>query len=181
MSLFPVLIFFSHALLHISQASQCSELNLTPLNTNNDENYFIQTERIKSSNIIKVSLILKQIVNDTSWFIMGASDTSKLIGSWEPFSSADGQVIDCSTSTEKAVTNQNSSRLQFSFYWMAPPSFSNTVIFVATIFDGSTGCDQSSLRYIQSTPTEIEQIQGRDRYQDVSQSKLFNSNHFIIE
>ena len=121
---------------------------------------------------------MKQIVSDTSWFIMGASDSLKLIGSWEPFTSADGQVIDCSSSSEQAVTNQNSNlensnRLQFSFYWMAPPLFNNIVIFVATIFDNNTENDKSSLRYIQSTPIQIQQIQGRERYQDVSPSKLF--------
>jgi hypothetical protein len=177
MYLFPVLIFLSQGLLHVSKASQCSELNLTPLNTINDENYLIQTEQLSVSSIIKVTLTMKQIVSDTSWFIMGASNTLQLIGSWEPFTSADGQVIDCSVASEQAVTNQNSnldnfSRLQFSFYWMAPPLYNNIVIFVATVFDNNTENEKSSLRYIQSTPVQIQQIQGRQTYQDVSPSKL---------
>ncbi len=137
---FPILVFLVHGFFHLSEASQCSELKLTSLNSNTDDNYSILTEKLRTSNVIKVSLIIEEIVNDTSWFVMGASDSSKLIGSWEPLTSADGQVIDCSSSSEQAVTNQNSisktpNRFQFTFYWMAPPSFNNTVVFVATIFE----------------------------------------------
>jgi hypothetical protein len=181
-----VLIFLSQVLLHVSKASECSKLNLTPSNTINDDNYLIQTEKIKSSNIFKVLLIMKQIVRNTSWFMMGASDSSKLIGSWHPFTSIDGQVIECSLPSEQVVTNQNSrlensNQFQFSFYWMAPPLFSNTVIFVATIFDSNSENDQSSLKYIQSIPIQIEQIQGRERYQDVSPSMLFYSKDIFIK
>ncbi len=186
MFVFPVLIFLSQVLLHVSKASECSKLNLTPSNTINDDNYLIQTEKIKSSNIFKVLLIMKQIVRNTSWFMMGASDSSKLIGSWHPFTSIDGQVIECSLPSEQVVTNQNSrlensNQFQFSFYWMAPPLFSNTVIFVATIFDSNSENDQSSLKYIQSIPIQIEQIQGRERYQDVSPSMLFYSKDIFIK
>jgi hypothetical protein len=122
------------------------------------------------------------MISDTSWFIMGASDSSELIGSWQPFTSADGQVIDCLSSSEQAVTNQNSilenpNQLEFTFYWMAPPSFNDTVIFVATIFQQNTTNDNSSLQYIQSTPIQIEQNQGRERYQDVNPSIFF---HFFL-
>jgi hypothetical protein len=168
MFLVSVLIFLVYGFLHISEASQCSELQLTSLNTNNDDNYSILTEQLNTSNIIKVSLTIKQIVSDTSWFIMGASDSSNLIGSWVPFTPADGQVIDCSSALEQAVTNENLNRLQFTFYWMAPPSFNSTVIFVATIFDQDT----TSLRYIQSIPIQIEQSQGRKQYQDVNPGKF---------
>ena len=164
MYLFPVLIFLSQGLLHVSKASNCSELNLTPLNTINDENYLIQSEQLNSSNIFKVTFTMKQSVSDTSWFIMGASNTLQLIGSWEPFTSADGQVIDCSVATEQAVTNQNSnldnfSRLQFSFYWTPPPLYNNMVIFVATIFGSNTENGNSSPKYIQSTPVQIQQLE----------------------
>ena len=186
MSLFPVLVLLVHAILHSSEASQCSELNLTPLNTNTDDNYSIVIEKLKSSKVIKVSLINKQSVSDTSWFLMGASDSSKLIGAWEPFTPIDGKVIDCSSSLEQAVTNQNSinenpTKSQFTFYWMAPPSSNtNTVIFVATIFYKNPTNDQSTLRYIQSIPIEIQQTQARERYQDISPSKLINFNYFFI-
>jgi hypothetical protein len=97
----------------------------------------------------------------------------KLIGSWEPFTSADGQVIDCSSSSEQAVTNQNSiSKTSNTFYWMAPPSFNNTVVFVATIFEQDATNEKSSVRYIQSIPIQMTQIQGRERYQDVNPSKF---------
>jgi hypothetical protein len=137
---------------------------------------------LKSPNVIKVSLTIKEIVSDTSWFIMGASDSLKLIGSWQPFTSADGQVIDCSSSSEQVVTNQNlisenPNRLEFTFYWMAPPSFIDTVIFVATIFQQDTTNDESSIQYIQSIPIQIGQIQGRERYQDVNPSIFF---HFFF-
>jgi hypothetical protein len=183
MSFFPILIFLVHGILHISEASQCSQLNLTPSNTNNDDNnYSILTKKLKSPNVIKVSLTIKEIVSDTSWFIMGASDSLKLIGSWQPFTSADGQVIDCSSSSEQVVTNQNlisenPNRLEFTFYWMAPPSFIDTVIFVATIFQQDTTNDESSIQYIQSIPIQIGQIQGRERYQDVNPSIFF---HFFF-
>ncbi|CAF4549618.1 unnamed protein product [Rotaria sp. Silwood1] len=164
-----------HICLHVSEAFQCSELNLTPLITNGDDNYSILTNKLKSSNIIKVSLIVKETVSSTTWFLMGASDYSKLIGSWQPFTSADGQVIDCSLFSEQAVTNQkslleDSNRLEFTFYWMAPPSFDGTVIFVATIFNNNITNDTSSLRHIQSASIEIEQTQRRDRYQDVNRT-----------
>ncbi|CAF3707629.1 unnamed protein product [Rotaria sordida] len=167
--------FAVHILLHVSEASQCSKLNLTPLNTNSDDNYSILTERFQSSNIIKVLLIVQQPVSSTSWFLMGASDYSELIGSWQPITSADGEVIECSVFSEQAVTNKKSSlenpnRSEFTFYWMAPPSFSSIVIFVATIFDNSTTNDNNSLRYIQSTPIEIKQTQGPDRYRDVDRT-----------
>ncbi|CAF4535527.1 unnamed protein product [Rotaria sp. Silwood1] len=164
-----------HICLHVSEAFQCSELNLTPLITNGDDNYLILTDKLKSSNIIKISLKVKETVSSTTWFLMGASDYSKLIGSWQPFTSADGQVIDCSLFSEQAVTNQkslleDSNRLEFTFYWMAPPSFDGTVIFVATIFNNNITNDTSSLRHIQSASIEIEQTQRRDRYQDVNRT-----------
>jgi len=186
MSLFPVLVFLVHTFLHISEASQCSELHLTPLNTDNDENYSILIEKLQSSNVMKISLINKQTVSDTSWFVMGASDSSKLIGSWEPFTPIDGQVIDCLTSSEQAVTNQNSinenpTKSQFTFYWMAPPSLkTNTITFVATIFYNNPTNDKSTVGYIQSIPVQLQQTQGRDRYQDVSPSKLIYFNYFFI-
>ena len=174
---FLVLVVLVHSL----TASPCSQLDLTTSNTNNfDENYSIVTETLKSSNVLKISLRIKQIMNENSWFVMGASDSSNLIGSWEPFTPADGQVIECSSSSEQAVTNQDSvsenpNRLEFTFYWMAPPSFNSMVTFIATIIEQDTSNDKSLVRYIQSTPTQIVQKQGRDRYQDVSQCKFFDS------
>jgi len=177
MFVFSILVLLVHHSIHISKASQCSQLDLTPSNTNNtDDNYSISIETLKSSNVLKISLIIKQIVSDNSWFVMGASDSSQLIGSWEPFTPADGQVIDCSSSpSEQAVMNQNPNQLEFNFYWMAPPLFNNIVTFVATIFE-----QDSSLRYIQSIPTRITPKQGRDRYQDVSPCKFFYFNYFFI-
>jgi len=177
MSLFPILVFLVHGFLHSSDASLCSELKRTSLNTTNDDNYSILIEKLKSSNVVKVSLTIKQSVSDTSWFVMGASDSSKLIGSWEPFTPADGQVIECSSSSGQAVTSENSTsenpnRLQFTFYWMAPPSFNDTVIFVATIFERDTINETSSLEYIQSIPIQIKQKQGRERYQDVNPGRF---------
>lgn len=176
MFLFPVLILVVHGFLHISEAAQCSQLNLPSLDINDNENYLISTEKLRTSNIIKVTLTIKQIVNDTSWFIMGASDTLNIIGTWQPFTSADGEVIDCSSSSEQAVTNQNSAsenlnRLQFTFYWMPPSTFNDSIIFVATIFEQDTTNDQSFTRHIQSESIQIQQDQERNRYNDVSPSK----------
>ncbi|CAM4752695.1 unnamed protein product [Rotaria magnacalcarata] len=158
---------------HISEASLCSELRLTITNTISNDYYSILTEQTKSSNLIKVSLTAKQFVGSTSWFIMGASNSSSLIGSWQPFTAADGQIIDCSLFSEQAVTNQNSlidngNRSQFTFYWMPPSSFKNTVTFVATIFENYTINDKPSIQYIQSISTDIEQTNERQRYQDVN-------------
>ncbi|CAF0850468.1 unnamed protein product [Adineta steineri] len=174
MFLVPVIIFLIHLLIYNSNASQCSDLNLTPLNTNNDENYSIEIEKLTSSKIIKVNLIKKVSLTDTSWFLMGARDSSQLIGTWQPFTPMDGQVIDCSTATTtgQAVTNQNSimensNQLQFTFYWMPPPSFNNRLTFVATIYYNNPTNNQITVRYTQSIEIEIEQTQERDRYHDV--------------
>lgn len=179
MTLFSLLIFLLYASLRKSDAFQCSYLHLTSTNTNNDNNYAIVTERLTSPNIIKVSLIVKQVDNSKLWFIMGASDFSKLIGTWQPFSTGDGQIIDCSSYLGQAVTNENSfsedsNQLEYIFYWMSPPSFSGTVIFVATITENYTTNDKSSIQYIQSIPIEIEQAQGRQRYYDVNPGNSFD-------
>jgi hypothetical protein len=186
MSSFVLLALLVQVLVfNISEASLCSELDLTSSNPINDDFYSIVTEQLKSPNIIKISLVVKQDISDTSWFLMGATDSFKLIGSWQPFTSVDGQLIDCSLSPEdqeeQAVSNENSmsenpNRSLFTFYWMAPPSFSKIVTFVATISNSNTTDGNSSSRSIQSIPMQIEQTQGRERYQDVNISKLFYDN-----
>ena len=179
MSYFSMILLLISALLHISMASQCSDLNLKRSTTNNDDNYLILIEKLKSSNIIKVSLMIKQLTKNSLWFLMGASDSSKLTGSWIPFTSADGQVIDCSLPLEQAVTNQYSSleypnRRQFTFYWMAPPlSMNSSIFFVATIFDHKITNNKSSLRYIQSEPIEIRLTDDVERYQEVARSEYY--------
>ncbi|UJR32550.1 hypothetical protein I4U23_020012 [Adineta vaga] len=157
-----------NVLICISNASPCSDLDLSTSNKNIDENYSIHIETFRSSNIIKVILIRKQILSDTSWFLMGASNTSKLIGLWQPFTPLDGQVTDCSTNLEQAVTNkdsfmQSTNQLRYTFYWMHSNSLNQSIIFVATIFYSN---EKSTIRYIQSLPIEIEHKQGRERYQD---------------
>ena len=51
-------------------------------------------------------------------------------------------------------------------------STSNSVIFVATIFDNNTMKDTSSSRHIQSEMIAIEPTRGSQRYHDVPQSKI---------
>ncbi|UJR30132.1 hypothetical protein I4U23_017673 [Adineta vaga] len=161
-----VIIILIHICLHRSEASPCSELDLSTSNKNTDENYSIQTEKLPSTNILKVSLIKKSIISDTSWFLMGASDSLKLVGSWQPFTPMDGQVIDCSSSSSQIVTNENSlvrnsDQLQYAFYWIPPISLNEPIVFVATIFYRN---EKTTMTHIQSLPIEINQ----NRYQDVS-------------
>lgn len=177
MSLVLTLVLLVQGFVHLSAFSQCSHLILTPSTTSlTDENYSIVIEKLPTSNLIKVSVNIKTITNDGSWFIMGASDSSKLIGSWQPLTAADGQVLDCSsslsTTLEQAVSNENtilesSNRLEFIFYWMAPQSFNQSVTFVATILNNN----ETSLRYIQSQPIQIELNEESNRFRDVSTCK----------
>ena len=191
--MFPrvLLVCLAQALLvQLARSSQCSDLNLTPGSTNDDGNYFIRTEKMQSSNLVYVSLTVKETAPKASWFLMGASDSTSLIGSWQPFASTDGEVIDCSSSShaleddtaqrsmDQAVSNKNSidrsaTQSIFTFYWMAPPAFNRSVTFVATIFVQTSANELPSLQYIQSIPLAIESSPGRQRYLDVNRSKLF--------
>lgn len=178
MLVFSIVVLLISAWTCTSSNSQCSDLNLIPSKSkSNDENYSIETEIFNSSYVIKISLTMKQRISDTSWFIMGATNSSQLIGSWEPLSSADGQVIDCSSSSAaQAVMNpnsilENSNRLRFYFYWMAPSTFNNTVVFVATIYEGNRTNSALFSRSIQSDLIQIEPKYGRDRVRDVDPGK----------
>lgn len=154
MLVFSIVVLFISQLIPALLHSSCSQLNLNPKKANNvnDDNYLIDDE-ILSSSIVKVSLRMKKRVNDLSGFIMGGSFSSKLTGLWEPLSSSHGQLIQCSSS-EQAVSNptlivENVNRSRFDFYWIAPPSFSDSVVFVATIYEGNR------TRFLQSYPIEI--------------------------
>ena len=94
----------------LGQTSDCSQLNLASPYIVSDDSYAIITNNLPSSTVIQVSLMRKQPGQDTSWFVMGASDSQELIGSWQPFTSDDGEMIDCSTSPfgEQIVTNKDS-------------------------------------------------------------------------
>ena len=181
------MLVFSIVVLLISQLtlttgdSPCSELNLIPSSNSKstDENYSIEIEIFNSSYVLKVSLIMKQRLSDTSWFIMGASNSLKLIGSWEPVRSVDGQSIRCSSLSEQAVTNPSSifvnlNQLTFAFYWMAPPSFNNTVVFVATIYERNRTTNSFSSRSIQSNTIQIIPKYGRERVRDVNPGRTFS-------
>lgn len=173
MLVFTIVVLFISIWTCTSNNSQCSDLNLIPSNNkSNDDNYSIETEIFNSSYVIKVSLIIKQRISDTSWFIMGATNSSQLIGLWEPLSSADGQVVDCSSSSAQAVMNpnsilENSNRLRFEFYWMAPSTFNKTVVFVATIYENNRTNSGLFSRAIQSDLIQIEPKYGRNRVRDV--------------
>ena len=194
--MFPrvLLVCLAHTLLfQLARSSQCSDLNLTPGSINDDDRYSIRAEKMQSSNLVYVSLTVKQTANVASWFLMGASDSTNLIGSWQPFASTDGQVIDCSPSSDvlgdgtdqqsmdQAVSNKNSinkpiNQSIFTFYWMAPPAFNRSVTFVATIFVQASANALPSLQYTQSIPLAIETSPGRQRYLDVNRSKLFSTS-----
>ena len=177
MLVFSIVVLLISAWTCTSSTSQCSDLNLIPLKSkSNDENYSIETEIFNSSYVIKISLTMKQRISDTSWFIMGATNSSQLIGLWEPVSSADGQVIDCSSSSAQAVMNpnsilENSNRLRFNFYWMAPSTFNNTVVFIATIYEGNRTNSGLFSRSIQSDLVQIEPKYGQVRVRDVDPGK----------
>lgn len=174
MLVFPIVILLIFQLNLTTGDSPCSALDLISSNTNsNDENYSIETEIFNTSYVLKVTLTMKQRISDTSWFIMGANYSSKLIGSWEPLSSADGQSIRCSSSSEQAVTNpssifENLNRLTFAFYWMAPPTFNNSVIFIATISERNRTTNSFSSRSIRSNVIQILPKYGRERIRDVN-------------
>ncbi|CAF1192688.1 unnamed protein product [Adineta ricciae] len=159
--------FLVHIVIHFSNATPCSDLDLSGSNKNTDGNYTIQFERTRSSNIIKVKLERKQTPSNISWFLMGASDSTRLLGLWHPFTPTDGQVIHCSTSLEQAVTNEDSFMLstnqsEYTFFWMHSNSLNKSIIFIATIFYSN---DRTTMGHIQSSSIEMEQKQERERYQ----------------
>ena len=156
-----------HIVIHFSNATPCSDLDLSGSNKNTDENYTIEFEKTPPSNIIKVKLVRKRTPSSISWFRMGASDSTRLLGLWHPFTPTDGQVIHCSTSLEQVVTNEDSFMLstnqsEYTFFWMHTNSLNKSIIFIATIFYSN---DRATMTYIQSPPIEMEQKQGRERYQ----------------
>ena len=169
----------------LGQPLDCSELNLTSQYTSSDESYAIISNTLPSSTVIQVSLMRKQPGSDTSWFVMGASDSKELIGSWQPFTSADGEVIDCSTSSfgaqlEQIVTNKDSrvttaDRSVFTFYWMPPEGSNATVTFLARISRENTAD-----RFIESLPVALTPARGRRRLRDVPQSECRRFSSFIL-
>ena len=171
-SLIVSIIFVETILFRTGELTPCSELELTQIYTNSDPIYSIVTEPIRSSDLIQVKLLIKQSIPDTSWFVMGASDTKKFVGSWQPLTSTDGQVVDCSLSAdaerEEIVSNSNLMKSSSIFYWMPSQNSNGVVIFRAKISvkDISTGL--SSLRYIESFPINIDLSQEPQRYQDVN-------------
>ncbi|CAF1111478.1 unnamed protein product, partial [Adineta ricciae] len=166
MSSFLAIIVLFHIFSRTSAASLCSDLDLSTSTKNTDENYSIQLEKLPSSTVIKVSLTQTTTISDTSWFLMGASDSLELVGTWQPLTPMDGQVINCLSPSAQAVTNENSlvkssDRLQNAFYWTPPASANKSIIFVATIFYPN---QKVTMKYVQSLPIEI----GQNRYRDVS-------------
>ena len=160
----------------LGQPSDCSQLNLSSPYIVSDDSYAIITNNLPSSTVIQVSLTRKKPGQDASWFVMGASDSTELIGSWQPFTSDDGEMVDCSTSSsgeqlEQIVTNKDSrlttaNRTVFTFYWMPSPTFNGTVTFLARIL-----LENTTDRFIQSLPMDLRGAGGRQRLQDVPASE----------
>jgi hypothetical protein len=165
--------------LRVRAMSPCSILKLSSFDAKIDHNYSIVANKVRSSNVVQVSLSVERTMNDTSWFIMGGRHESDLLGTWQPFTSIDGHIVECSSLAEQIVSNRMSSadkidQSVFTFLWMAPPQFVGSVTFVAAFALNSVSADPSaSLRYIQSSPITIEPVQGRQRLQDVSRSEFF--------
>lgn len=176
MSTLLVILLIIQASIYLSDAFICSDLDLSASNKNTDQNYAIFIDKIPSSNVVQVSLTKSSDVSDTSWFLLGATDTSRLVGSWQPFASGDGEVVSCSGMPEQAVTNQarasqSVDQTEFTFYWMPPSGWSTPIVFVATLYYTDSIGETTALRFLQSPPVEFERSSDRDRFQDVSPSE----------
>lgn len=166
------LIFIQMILLPFSECSVCSELSLTQTYTDANSIYSIVTQKLPSSNMLQVTLLVQESHYDTAWFLMGATDRHTLLGSWQPVTSNDGHVIDCALSTEEnreeIVSNANITQSYFTFFWMPSPIFNGTIFFIATIVHKDRLTGRSSSQFIQSYPITIDTVLERQRYQDVN-------------
>lgn len=159
-------------LFRVGDLSPCAQLPLTETYTDADLIYSIATEPPRSSNIIRITLLIRRGINDTSWFVLGATDGNRLIGSWQPSTSDDGQVLNCASSfgdaREEIVSNTAITQSYYTFFWMPASTFYGTVTFLATVSvkDPSTGV--ASAKYIRSSPMTIDASPVPQRYQDVN-------------
>ena len=176
-SSFVFVFLFTTPWFHRSTASRCSQLDLSQTNLAPDDIFTIEIKKIPSSNLIEVSMVRTTLSKETVWFLMGARHENRLVGSWQPFSSADGEVIDCSSLEindypEQLVISKNFTQYQSKFYWMPPESFGGTVAFLSRLFFDDASGGFSSYKYVESESVSISLSLDRHRFQDVNRSQF---------